>query len=410
MVHFADHGGLLRTRDGSEQPVTPLELFFDLVFVFAVTQLSHRLLDHLTIGGALETLLLLVAVWRAWVDTTWVTNWFDPDRTPVRLLLVALMLVSLVLSVAIPEAFSERGLMFALAYVTIQAGRTAFVVLALERSSSLGRNFQRILAWFAIPAVLWVAGGLLQGEAQYVLWGIALVLEYTGPVTGFWTPGLGRSTTADWTVEGGHFAERCRLFVIIALGESILVTGTTFGEIEPSVATVSAFVVAFLGSVALWWIYFARSAEAARGTFSSSEDPGRLARSAYTYFHLPMVAGIIAVAAADELTVAHPGDHGTVASITLTLGGTALFLAGHALFKWAMFRVLSWPRVVAIAVLAVLMPVGFVVPALALSGATALIVVLLAAWDYLVHGGQGSPDIDARPSRDPAAQTGNRHT
>jgi low temperature requirement protein LtrA len=410
MVHFADHGGLLRTRDGSEQPVTPLELFFDLVFVFAVTQLSHRLLDHLTIGGALETLLLLVAVWRAWVDTTWVTNWFDPDRTPVRLLLVALMLVSLVLSVAIPEAFGERGLMFALAYVTIQAGRTAFVVLALERSSSLGRNFQRILAWFAIPAVLWVAGGLLQGEAQYVLWGIALVLEYTGPVTGFWTPGLGRSTTADWTVEGGHFAERCRLFVIIALGESILVTGTTFGEIEPSVATVSAFVVAFLGSVALWWIYFARSAEAARGTFSSSEDPGRLARSAYTYFHLPMVAGIIAVAAADELTVAHPGDHGTVASITLTLGGTALFLAGHALFKWAMFRVLSWPRVVAIAVLAVLMPVGFVVPALALSGATALIVVLLAAWDYLVHGGQGSPDLDARPSRDPAAQTGNRHT
>jgi low temperature requirement protein LtrA len=410
MVHFADHGGLLRTRDGSEQPVTPLELFFDLVFVFAVTQLSHRLLDHLTIGGALETLLLLVAVWRAWVDTTWVTNWFDPDRTPVRLLLVALMLVSLVLSVAIPEAFGERGLMFALAYVTIQAGRTAFVVLALERSSSLGRNFQRILAWFAIPAVLWVAGGLLQGEAQYVLWGIALVLEYTGPVTGFWTPGLGRSTTADWTVEGGHFAERCRLFVIIALGESILVTGTTFGEIEPSVATVSAFVVAFLGSVALWWIYFARSAEAARGTFSSSEDPGRLARSAYTDFHLPMVAGNIAVAAADELTVAHPGDHGTVASITLTLGGTALFLAGHALFKWAMFRVLSWPRVVAIAVLAVLMPVGFVVPALALSGATALIVVLLAAWDYLVHGGQGSPDLDARPSRDPAAQTGNRHT
>jgi low temperature requirement protein LtrA len=390
MMRVSDHGSLLRARDGGEQQVTPLELFFDLVFVFAVTQLSHRLLDHLTIGSALGTLLLLVAVWRAWVDTTWVTNWFDPDRTPVRLLLVALMLVSLVMSVAIPEAFDEGGPMFALAYVTIQAGRTAFVVLALERSSSLGRNFQRILAWFAIPAVLWVAGGLLQGEARYVLWVIAVMLEYTGPVAGFWTPGLGRSTTADWTVEGGHFAERCRLFVILALGESILVTGTTFAEIEASTATVSAFVVAFLGSVALWWLYFGRSAEAARGMFSSSEDPGRLARSAYTYFHLPMIAGIISVAAADELTVAHPGEHGTLASVTLTLGGTALFLAGHALFKWAVFGGLSWPRVVAIAALIALIPVSFAIPTLALTCAAGLIVVgLVAVWDTLAsHEGR----------------------
>jgi low temperature requirement protein LtrA len=388
MMNVSDHGGLLRVRDGGEQQVTPLELFFDLVFVFAITQLSHRLLDHLSIGSALGTLLLLVAVWRAWVDTTWVTNWFDPDRTPVRLLLVALMLVSLVMSVAIPEAFGAGGLMFALAYVTIQAGRSSFVVLALERSSSLGRNFQRILAWFAIPAVVWVAGGLLHSEARYALWTIALVLEYTGPVAGFWTPGLGRSTTADWTVEGGHFAERCRLFIILALGESILVTGTTFGQIEPSVVTVSAFVVAFLGSVALWWLYFARSAEAARGAFSSSEDPGRVARSAYTYFHLPMVAGIIAVAAADELTVAHPGELGTLASVALTLGGTALFLAGHAFFKWAVFGVLSWARVVAIAVLIALTAVGFAIPALALSGVASSIVVGLAVWDTLAHGGR----------------------
>jgi low temperature requirement protein LtrA len=384
-MHVSDHGGLLRARDEGEQPVTPLELFFDLVFVFAVTQLSHRLLEHLTIGSTLGTLLLLVAVWRAWVDTTWVTNWFDPDRTPVRLLLIALMLVSLVMSVAIPQAFGEGGLMFAIAYVTIQVGRTAFVVLALE-SSSLGRNFQRYLAWFAIPAVLWVAGGLLQGEVRYVLWVLAIVLEYAGPVIGFWTPGLGRSTTADWTVEGGHFAERCRLFVILALGESILVTGTTFAEIEPSVATESAFVVAFLGSVALWWLYFARSEEAARGAFSSSEDPGRVARSAYTYFHLPMIAGIIAVASSDELTVAHPGDHGTLASVALTLGGTSLFLAGHALFKWAVFGVLSWSRLVAIAALIALIPVGFKVPALALSCIAGLIVVgLVAVWDALAY-------------------------
>src|SRR5215210_191083 len=119
MMRVSDHRGLLRPRDGGEQRVTPLELFFGLVYVFAVTQLSHLLLGHPTPGGALGTLFLLLVVWRAWVDTTWVTNWFDPDRLPVRLLLVALMLVSLVMSVAIPEAFGAGGLMFALAYVTI---------------------------------------------------------------------------------------------------------------------------------------------------------------------------------------------------------------------------------------------------------------------------------------------------
>jgi low temperature requirement protein LtrA len=232
---------------------------------------------------------------------------------------------------------------------------------------------------------VWVVGGLLEGEARYALWVLALALEYTGPVTGFWTPGLGRSGTGDWTVEGGHLAERCQLFIIIALGESILVTGTTFGEIEPSATRIAAFVVAFLVSEALWWIYFARHGEVARETISSSEDPGRLGHSAYTYFHLPMVAGIIAVADDDELTVAHPGEHGTPASVALLLGGTALFLAGQAFFKWAVFGVLSWSRVVAIAALAALIPVAFAIPALALSGAAGLIVVVLAVWDTLTH-------------------------
>src|SRR5918998_3984789 len=185
MVHDADHGGMLRTRDGGEQRATPLELFFDLVYVFAITQLSHLLLDHLTVGGVLETLFLLLAVWWAWIYTTWATNWFDPDRLPVRLMLVAAMLASLIMSVAIPEAFGERGLMFALAYVAIQAGRTAFVFVTLNRSLGpshpLSRNFKRVLAWFSIPAVLWIVGGVLEGEARYALWGFALALEYAGP-------------------------------------------------------------------------------------------------------------------------------------------------------------------------------------------------------------------------------------
>src|ERR671913_1094432 len=159
MVHDSDRGGgMLRTRDGGEQRATPLELFFDLVYVFAITQLSHLLLDHLTIEGALETLFLLLAVWWAWIYTTWVTNWFDPDRLPVRLMLVAVMLASLVMSVAIPDAFGERGLMFALAYVAIQVGRTAFVLLALGGTHQLSRNFQRVLSWYVASGALWMTG------------------------------------------------------------------------------------------------------------------------------------------------------------------------------------------------------------------------------------------------------------
>src|SRR5215208_4651929 len=390
-MHVSDYRGPLRTRNGGEQRVTPLELFFDLVYVFAVTQLSHRLLEHLSLRGVLETLMLFLVVWGVWVYTAWFTNWFHPDRLPVRLVLVAVMLASLLMSVAIPEALGKRGLMFALAYVAIQVGRTAFTFIALRKSLGtshpLSRTFQRILTWFVGAGVLWIIGGLLDGEARYALWLLALAVDYSGPVVGYYIPGLGRSRTQEWTIEGGHFAERCQLFVIIALGESILVTGTTFGQIEASTATVSAFVVAFLGSVALWWIYFARSAEAAREVFTSSEDPGRMGRSAYTYFHLPMIAGIIAVAAADELTVAHPGDPGTFASISLTLGGTALFVVGHGVFLWAVSGGAPWSRAVAIAALAALIPVGFAIPTLVLSGAAGLIVVVLAVWDTLAHGG-----------------------
>jgi low temperature requirement protein LtrA len=347
-MHVSNHRGHLRTRNGGEQRVTPLELFFDLVYVFAVTQLSHQLLEHLSLRGVLETLMLFLVVWGVWVYTAWFTNWFDPDRLPVRLVLVAVMLASLLMSVAIPEAFGKRGLMFALAYVAIQVGRSAFTFIALRKSlgtsDPLSRTFQRILSWFVGSGVVWIIGGLLEGEARYAVWLLALGVDYSGPVVGYYIPALGRSRTGEWTIEGGHFAERCQLFIIIALGESILVTGTTFAEIEASALAVLAFVVAFLGSVALWWIYFSRSAESAREVFASSEDPGRLGRSAYTYFHMPMIAGIIAIAASDELTVAHPGEHGTPASVALIVGGTALFLAGHALFEWAVFGELPWSR------------------------------------------------------------------
>ena len=267
-------GNLLRVRDGhGHTRVTFVELFFDLVFVFAVTQLSHSLLADLTLSGALHTALLLVALWWVWIDTSWVTNWLDPDRTPVRLALFVIMLLGLTLSAAIPEAFAERGLVFAAALVTIQVGRSIFFIFAVDGDRNHIRNFQRITAWLAFAGVFWIAGGLAEGETRVSLWLIAVVIECIAPATAFWTPGLGRSSTTDWTIEVDHMAERCGLFIIIALGESILVTGATFSELEWTAPVVGAFLGSFVGSVAMWWIYFT-TAEAGTAVASSFERLG----------------------------------------------------------------------------------------------------------------------------------------
>jgi low temperature requirement protein LtrA len=371
---------LVRVRGDDHPRVTFVELFFDLVFVFAVTQLSHLLLEHLTLHGAVQTLMLLLAVWWAWVYTAWFTNWFDPDQPAVRLMLVAVMLVSLIMSAALPEAFGERGLAFAAAYATIQIGRTAFVVAALRRGDPLRPTFQRILAWSVMAGVLWVAGGLAEGSAREVLWLAALVVDVAAPVAGYATPGLGRSRTEEWTIAGGHLAERCGLFMIVALGESILVTGATFADGEITVATVTALLLAFAGSVSLWWIYFDRSAGWADAIIAGASDPGRLGRSAYTYFHLPMVAGIIVTAVGDERTIAHPGGNGDTALTAVALGGPALFLAGYALFKRSVSGQAPAVYLIAIGVLAALVPLSLRAAPLVTSAASTLVVAAVAAW------------------------------
>jgi low temperature requirement protein LtrA len=376
-----DGAGPRRARSGRGERVTPVELFFDLVYVFAVTQISHTLLEHPTVHGAAQALMLLLAVWWAWIYTAWFTNWLDPDQPAVRLVLFGVMLASLIMSATLPEAFGERGLEFAAAYAAIQIGRSAFVVAVLGRRDPLRRGFQRILAWAALAGALWLAGGLAEGSAREALWLAALGVDYLAPAAGYATPGLGRSTTADWTIAGGHLAERCQLFIILALGESILVTGATFGELPSTVTTLAAFVLAFGGSVALWWIYFDRTAELGMEAISASADPGRLGRSGYTYFHLPMVAGIVVAAVADELTIAHPGDAGTAMTTAVTLGGPALYLAGHALFKHAVSGRLIPSHPVAIVALAALVPVGLAAPALVTAAAATLVVVAVAAWD-----------------------------
>jgi low temperature requirement protein LtrA len=388
MMNLAARASFLRTRHAHEHGrVTFVELFFDLVFVFAVTQLSHGLLAHLTIPGVAQTALLLMAVWWVWIYTSWVTNWLNPERTPVRLMLFVLMLAGLVLSTSIPDAFGSTGLTFASAYVFMQVGRSLFMLWALHRHSPGNfRNFQRITAWLVISGIFWLAGGLAEGATRFALWAVALLLEYLAPSMGFWTPRLGRSTTADWDVEGGHMAERCGLFIIIALGESILVTGATFSTLEWTPATAAAFVAAFLGSVAMWWIYFSIGAERGSRLIAGSADPGRLARLAYTYIHLPIVAGIIVAAAADELVLAHPTGHTGVETMAAALGGSALYLVGNMLFKQATANRVPLSHLVGLLLLVSLIPLSSVASPLVLATATALVLVLVAAWEWISLG------------------------
>jgi low temperature requirement protein LtrA len=371
---------LMRPRAGSER-VTNVELFFDLVYVFAVTQLSHYLLSHATVAGALRTGLLLVMVWLVWAYTTWVTNWLDPERIAVRLLLLALVPASLVMSAFLPEAFGPRGLAVGCAYAGMQIGRSAFAVVAL-RGQPLQRNYERILAWCLVSGTLAVAGGIAAGHARELLWAGAVGVDLLGGVAGFYTPGLGRSRTADWTIEGGHFAERCQAFILIALGESIVVIGATLSGLPRITgAEIGAFAVAFVGTIGLWWLYFDRSAEAGARVIARSSDPGRLGRSAYHFIHPFMVGGIIAVAAGDEVVLSHPGTVGEVRVAWLVLGGTALFIAGHAAYKAVLWRHISWPRIAAVAVLALLALVAPHVSALVLGACAAAVVVAVAAVD-----------------------------
>jgi low temperature requirement protein LtrA len=233
--------------------VTYAELFFDLVFVFAVTQISHALLQHFSPLGAVQVTLLFLAVWWVWVYTTWVTNWLNPELTPVRILLFLMMLGGLVLSTSIPSAFEERGLWFAVAYAAMQVGRTAFWLLATPHHRiSVRHNAVRILAWLSVSAVFWIAGGFAEGQSRLWLWITAVAIEYVSPAARFWVPGLGFSSVEAWAVEGGHMAERCAGFIIIALGEAIVVNGAAFAELSWNAEIVLAFVSSFVCGIAMW--------------------------------------------------------------------------------------------------------------------------------------------------------------
>ena len=382
MLRFIDTN-VVRQQNGDHQRVTHIELFFDLVFVFAITQLSRTLLEHLNLRGAFETLLLLLVVWWSWIYTVWMTNWLDPGTRHVRIALIVLMLVGLLMSTSISHAFDDRGLLFATAFVAGNIGRSLFILSAFRETPHQWRNFQRIITWQAASSIFWLAGGFADESTRDALWVAALAIEIAGPAMGFFVPGLGRSYTRDWVVAGDHFAERCELFLILSLGESILVTGATISELDLKLSTLFAFTIAFVGSVAFWWVYFDRGARASSEVIAHSDDSGRLARSAYTYFHLPMVAGIILAAVGDELTIAHPTGPTDAATAAVILGGPALFLAGHTLYKLAIFQQLSLSRLAGIAALALLVPVATLVSPITLAALATAVIIGIAIADIL---------------------------
>ena len=357
---------LLRARTGL-RGVTNIELFFDLVYAFAVTQLSHYLLDHATVDGVIQAAVLFGLVWTIWASTAYFANWLDPNRLPVRWILLAIMVVSLISSAALPEAFGAAGLAIGASYAAVQIGRNLFAVYA-TRNDALERNFQRFFVWSLAGGSLAIIGGLAQGHVREVLWALVVAIDLFSAAVGFYVPGLGRTATREWNVDGAHAAERIQAFVMIALGESIVIIGASLtGFKELYLGEVMAYLLAFVTTVALWWVYFDRSAASAASALASSPDPGRLARSAFYWAQVPMVASIIAVSAGHRLLLAQPTQPAGVATASILLGGTAIFLAGHALFKLAIWHHVSRSHFAAIILLLLLIPIAVNLPGLAVA-------------------------------------------
>jgi len=326
-----------RARD-AERVVSPLELFFDLVYVFAIGQLSHHLVEHVDLRTGAETVIMALAVFYAWYMTAWGANWLEPDRLPVRALLVGLMFASLLMSVAIDDAFGGRAWLFVTGYLLLQVGRAAFLIVAL-RGRPQGEHFVNDLVWELLAGVLWVAGAIVDGDARLVLWAIAVAANYGGAWALHWLPGRGVRVDAGHTeIAGGHLVERFRLFFIIVLGETVLTMGNAFADTEFELERLWALVIGFTGAVALGWCYFERAEALGVEAAERDEDAGAVGLWG-TWTLTLIVLALIGIAVGDELAIAHPGDEATVGFSVLAFGGPALFLLAQVLFHQMLGRV-----------------------------------------------------------------------
>lgn len=379
---------LLRPQHGSDaHRVTFVELFFDLVFVFAVTQVSHILLTHQNIADLVHTVILVTVVWLLWINTAWATNWLNPERGWVRGMLICLMLAGMLMASAIPQAFGDKAVLFAIAMVSMQLGRSIFTALAFARTRPAhAMNFVRIGIWESLTGVLWIGGALAPPDLRIWIWLIALLIDVAGPRARFWVPGLGGSGLDTWNVTGEHMAERVSLFLIIVLGESIIVTGSSFAEAPFEWPYVLAFLSSFASTVLLWLLYFNHGQQGGSEFISRATENNRglIAQVAYTYIPLLMVLGIVLTAVGDGLVLRDPNEPTDPWAAGLLCGAAALYLLGNAFFRRSVGGPWLIGHLVGAVVLAALSAAHPLLSSLALVWLVNLVLLLVVIADEVV--------------------------
>jgi len=361
-----------------EHRVTPLELFFDLVFVFAITQVTSLLAHDPTWGGVVEGLLVLAALWWAWSVYAWLTSATDVDEGGVRLTMLAAMAALFCVALAVPGAFEDHGVLFGVAYLVVRLLHLALSTIVTRDDPDRRSALVRFAPTAILGPLLLVVAGFLDGNERIAVWLVALVLDYLGPVV----IGVGRG----WHVAPEHYAERYGLIVLIALGESIIAIGVGAGfELDPGV-----IVAALLGIVvvsALWWLYFDVAAIFARNRLMEADglELHWMALHAYSYLHLPMIAGIVLFALGLENTVGHAGDRlDTVPALALCAGASLYLIGQVAFLVRTTGRVFRRRTIGAVALLAVI-PVALVTPALAALALVSAVCAFVVAYEAIRH-------------------------
>ncbi|WP_369229381.1 low temperature requirement protein A [Streptomyces sp. R21] len=374
----------------ARREVTPLELFFDLVYVFAIGQLSHQLLVHPTWTGAAQTLVLYLAVYAAWAYTTWAVTLVPAEDPRTQRMLLAVIFAGLFMNAAIPRAFGDAGWVFVAAFLLIHLGRTVWL-LTVGLDPVNQEHFRRVLVWFAAPAPLWVTGAAVDGGARLAWWAAAILVELVGTWAAHPLPGR-RLDSREVTFAGGHLLERGRLFVIIAFGETVMTTGTALTTAPYQPMTLLTSSVALTGTVALFWLFFSHSERVVRH-YERSEDPMRAGRSGVISL-MASVAGLIAVAVADERVIAHPVEHAGITTSLLLFGGPSLYIGAQTWHGATLFDDLLWSRLLALSPLVIGCALTTTAPAYLAAVIAAAIVVALAMSEERRPAG----DARARPS------------
>jgi len=355
-----------------EQRVTPLELFFDLVFVLSFTQVTATMAENPTWEGLGEGLLVLAAVWWAWVAYAWLTNEIDPDENLNRALIVAAMAAMLIVSLAVPEAFGSLGILFGCSYFLVRLIQVAlFIREGRAGDDDVLAAFTKITPGLLLGAALIIVAGFFDGGVRAAIWIAALAIDYATPTI---------AGTTGFHIHPAHFAERYGLIIIIALGESVVAIGAGAG-FELEAGEVVAAILAIGATVALWWAYFDIVAIVAerRLTEAPTDEQAELARDSYSYLHFPMIAGIVLLALGIKKTLGDTGEPLETIPAVALCGGVALYMLGHIAFRYRNVGTLNRHRTVASLALLALIPLALELNALlALSAVSALLLVLIA--------------------------------